>query len=515
VVAPSPLSRIALADLFCGLGGTSEGARQAGIVPTIAINHNPAAIRGHIANHPDTEHFQKDIHDISPLAAARGRRIHAVWCSASCTHFSRAKGAAPLDRQIRELSWVLCDWARDLRPAVLFYENVPEVQTWGPLDDEGYPIEERKGETWRAFLARLEGLGYRVEWRVIVAADHGAPTIRERLHLIARRDGLPIEWPEPTHAEGGGGGLLPWRGAWECIDFDEPVPSIFLSPAEAREWGRAHGRRAPKRPLAEATQRRIAEGARRFVFEDPEPFLVKLYGTSTVASLGAPLPTVTATGQHLGLAIPALVNTRNGERIGQAPRVRDVRDPMPTVTAAGSQGGVALAWLAKHNGSGERWNAAIGQSLRATMDTITARDTKALCVAHLGDTGGADRSRHVAAFITSFYSEGGTASRLSEPMRTIVTKARHGLVTVEFEGDEWSLVDLGMRMLRPRELARAQGFPESYQLLGTLEEQIAGIGNSQSPIVARRLFEANLDERVAAEEPRGLFGWGADQRRSA
>lgn len=475
----SPLRRLVLADLFCGAGGTSEGARQAGITPAIAINHSPAAIRDHEANHPTTEHLQKNIRDIAPLAAARGRRFHAVWASSSCPHFSRARGAAPMDREIRELSFVLCDWARDLRPAVLFLENVPEIATWGPLNDEGRPIPERMGETWAAFQDRLRGLGYAVEHRVLVAADYGAPTTRRRMHLIARCDGRPIRWPEPTHAKVPTPGRLPWRTAGECIDWSVPTRSIF---------GRS-------KPLADATMRRIAEGLRRFVLTTGSPFLIntrngeRVGQSPRVHDLGAPMPTVTASGSQGGLVAPAFVRTDNTSD-GRLRGIGSPEEPLRTVTTSGGHALMA-AWIAKHYGG------VVGHGLDRPLGTITATDHHSLVTATIADPN--ESARRVAAFLVQYYGSGGQWASLDEPMRTIVTKARHGLVTVDLDGEPAVIVDIGLRMLTPRELARAQGFPDSYRFLGTVAEQIAAIGNSQSPPVARALFEANLTPDMVDE----------------
>ena len=553
-------------DLFAGGGGASEGIRQAlGVGPTVAINHCPHAIRMHAANHPETEHYTESVFDVAPLAAARGRAVDLLWASPSCTHFSRARGGTPVTEQLRSHGWIVVDWARDVRPRVIVCENVEEWRTWGPLDGDGQPIKAQAGETWRAFLAALGALGYRVEHRVLCAADYGAPTTRRRLFLVARCDGAPIVWPEPSH---GVGHAHPWRTAAECIDWSIPCPSIF--------------ERA--RPLAEATQRRIAEGIRRFVLNNPRPFLVNLTHGARVESVDEPAKTVTGanrgekavavpyivpnntnnlpraitepvpvvttgprnllvapslirtdmqsdghlrglsavneplrtvtTGGGVALVAPALVNTRNGERAGQAPRVHDPAAPWGTVTAIGSQGALVAAFLAKHYGG------VVGHGVDRTLGTVTGVDHHSLAAVFLDKLHGSARAGQgvdapapavlagggrggghaalVAAFLLKFYQQGGQWSACDEPLHTATAKARMGLVTVDIAGEEYVLVDIGMRMLQPRELARAQGFDDAYHLIGTKSEQVARLGNSVCPPVARAIVAANLNTQAEA-----------------
>lgn len=440
MVAPQPNA----VDLFAGAGGWSLGWRQAtGAEPIVAVNHCKHAIELHELNHPKTEHHREDVWSVDPARAVRGRRVDWLHASPDCTHHSRVKGGKPRDQKIRGLAWVLVDWARECQPRVVSCENVPEFVSWGPLDDAGHPIKARAGETFREFVGKLEALGYVVEWRVLCAADYGAPTIRKRLFLMARRDGQPIVWPEPTHRNPDARDLFscnlpPWRMASECIDWSMPCPSIFDR----------------KRPLADKTCQRIAAGIVRYVL-NAEPFLVegvpgteasrgdlvagflaKHYGGVVGTSLRVPLGTVTRQDHH-SIVAASLIQTGYGERKGQEPRTLDIRKPLGTVVAGGS----------KH----------------------------AL----------------VAAFLTTYYSQGGTANRVDAPMPTVVTKARHGLVTVELDGRDYVLSDIGMRMLQPRELARAQGFPDSYVLQGTKTDQIARIGNSVCPQLAEALVRAN------------------------
>lgn len=475
-----------LIDLFAGGGGASQGIYEAlGWHPTVAVNHNAHAISMHEANHPSTIHLQTNVHDVDPVATCGGRSPLLLWASPDCTHFSRAKGSVPRSKEIRSLAWVVVDWARAVRPTVIALENVPEFEGWGPLDDEGRPDRARAGETFRAFVEALRGLGYAVDWRVLRACDFGAPTTRRRLFLVARCDGEAVRWPEPTH---GPGCAAPWRTAAEVIDWALPIPSIFER----------------RRPLAEATHRRIAAGLRRYVFENAAPFLLTLTHGGRLHPLGAPVPTVTAAHRgELALVAPTLVQTGYGEREGQAPRSLDLRAPLgtvvaggakhalvgawltkfygtsqaapvdapaPTVTAGGGHVAVGAAWLAKHYGG------VVGHDVERPLGTVTGRDHHALCV----------------AFITKYYGQGSQAQGAGAPLDTVVSKARFGLVMVELDGEPWALVDIGMRMLEPHELAAAQGFGPDYVLTGTKSQRIERIGNSVCPQVARAIVEANL-----------------------
>ena len=394
--------RPVVVDLFAGGGGASYGMRSAGYAPTVAINHDEAAIRMHAINHPEAHHFHASVWDVKPGPASMGRAVSLLWASPDCRDFSAAKGSAPRSESVRCLAWVVVDWAREVRPAVICLENVQEFRDWGPLDAAGQRIPERKGEDFRRWVQALEGLGYTVEWRLLVAADYGVPTTRKRLYLVARCDGQPIGWPEPTHGKLGAP-LLPWRPAADCIDWDIPCRSIFER----------------KKPLAEATQRRIAEGVQRYVLKAAEPFLLTLTHGGRLRPLTLPLPTVTAAHRgEMALVAPFWASTANGEREGQAPRVRPITSPLTTVCATGSNGALVAAFLSKHYGG------VVGQELHS---------------------------------------------------------------------------DIGMRMLEPRELARAQGFPEDYILTGTKAEQIARIGNSVCPPMAEAIVRAQFPaQREAA-----------------
>lgn len=497
-------------DLFAGGGGASEGIRLAtGRGPGVAINHCEEAIRMHERNHPDTLHLRADVFEVRPRAAVGSTPVRLLWASPDCTHFSRAKGGAPRSKKIRALAWVIVDWAREVSPRVICMENVPEFTTWGPLDDDGQPVKARAGETFREFVAALEGHGYQVEWRVLCAADYGAPTSRRRLFLVARRDGAPIVWPAPTH---GPGRAAPWRTAAECIDWSIPVPSIF---------GRS-------RPLAEATERRIAEGIRRYVLGTARPFLVNLTHGARVEGIDEPARTVTAA--HRGekaLVVPSLVGTGHGERAGQAPRCMDIQRPLGTVVATAQNHALVAAFLAKHYGG------VVGQPMERPLGTVTATDHHSLVTGFLARYHGERRQGEtprveglsspvptsttenrfglVAAFLAKYYGNDRHGQGVDEPLHTIPTVDRFGLVTVTLEGEPYVLADIGMRMLQPRELARAQGFPDAYVLTGTKSEQVARIGNSVCPPVARALVEAQLGAPAPVRRSRrapdtGLFG---------
>lgn len=317
-------------DSFAGGGGASTGIEAAlGRGPDVAINHSAAALALHAANHPDTLHLDSNIWDVDPRTVTRGRKVGLLWASPDCKHFSKAKGAAPRDRNIRDLAWVVVKWAEDVKPDVICMENVEEFVTWGPLDNDGKPIREFSGVTFELWLKRLRKAGYRVQWRELRACDYGAPTIRKRWFLIARRDGKPIRWPKPTHGDPASeavrkGKLLPWRTAAECIDWSLPCPSIFDSAAEIM----AKHRLRAVRPLAPATLARIARGMKRYVIDADRPFLVNLTHGGRDEDAGEPFRTIT--GAHRGekaVIVPSITRF-NGGATGQ-----DLRDPLATVTA--------------------------------------------------------------------------------------------------------------------------------------------------------------------------------------
>lgn len=520
-------------DSFAGGGGASKGIELAlGRGPDIAINHDAEAIALHAANHPEAGHYTEDVWKVDPVEACRGRRVGLMWLSPDCKHFSKAKGGKPVSKKVRGLAWVAVRWAVAVQPRIIVLENVEEFQTWGPVSREtNRPCPDRKGLTFRKFVGRLRGLGYQVEWRELRACDFGAPTIRKRLFLVARRDGAAIVWPTPTH---GKGRPLPWRTAAECIDFDRPCPSIF-------------GR---KKPLAENTLKRIGAGLRRFVFEADRPFIVPVthHGDTRSRSVAEPMRTITGAhrgehalvvpyvnrpfGQSVGHAATAPMGTitadrsghcelvapllvpRYGERNGQAPRAASAEKPMPTIVPTQNGASLVAGFLAKHYGGHQT----PGTQLDLPISTLTTQDHHAVVAASLINMRGTDASQlvgrsiedplptisgggihaaEVRAFLVAYYGNERDGGSLFDPIRTVTSKERFGLVTVE--GQEYQLVDIGMRMLAPRELYRAQGFPDSYKIDVEFRgkpmsktAQVRMCGNSVCPDVAAAILSANL-----------------------
>lgn len=522
---PSPPDRELVIDSFAGGGGASTGIEAAlGRSPDYAINHDAQALALHAANHPATVHLSKNIWQVDPLEVVGRRPVGLAWFSPDCKHFSKAKGGRPVSRGVRDLAWVVVLWARRVRPRVIMLENVEEFRTWGPLTAEGKPCAERRGQTFDAWCAELRRLGYRVEHREMRACDYGAPTIRKRLFVIARRDGRPIVWPAPTHgapdSEGvAAGRLRPWRTAAEIIDWDLPCPSIFDT---AEEIMAKHGLRAV-RPLAENTLRRIARGVMRYVIESPRPFVMMMRNSAKPwTGIEEPMHTVTAGGAFPHLVVPelaaaTLVQTGYGEREGQAPRALDIGAPIGTQVAGGAKHALVAAFLAQHNtgmvghaatepvstltGKGcnqqlvAAWLAkhqtgSTGAPLDAPAPTITANSYRvrpggaapiALAAASMITLRGSDRrdagvdeplrtlsagGTHaglIAAFLTKYYGQGEGAG-IDGPLHTDTTRDRFGLVTVEIAGAAYAIADIGMRMLTPRERFRAQGFPDDYRI---------------------------------------------------
>lgn len=494
-----------IVDNFAGGGGASTGIELAlGRRVDIAINHDPEAVAMHTANHPETRHFCESVWEVDPSEVTQGRPVGLVWLSPDCKHFSKAKGGKPVEKKIRGLAWVAVRWAAVAKPRVIMLENVEEFITWGPLGKDGRPCPKNKGREFAAFTNALRRHGYAVEWRELRACDYGAPTIRKRLFLIARRDGQPIVWPAPTHGDPKSEAvkhkrLKPWRTAAECIDWSIPCPSIF--------------ERA--RPLAEATCRRIAKGIMRYVVEAAEPFIVNTRNGERAGqaprtrSVGEPFWTVTAQGSQHALVAPVLTEHANAS----SPRCMPVDEPLRTICAQTKGGHHALVtvFMAKHYGG------VVGHGLHGEpMHTVTSTDHNSLVTSNLikmrGDNVGqptddplqtiSAQGTHFAevrAFLVKYY---GTDQdpRLDEPLHTVTTKDRYGLVTVA--GEEYQIADIGMRMLAPRELYRAQGFPEDY-IIGddpaqglelTKTAQVRMCGNSVSPPVAAAIVLANLQE---------------------
>lgn len=529
-------------DNFAGGGGASTGIEMAlGRPVDIAINHDPEAISMHEINHPHTKHYCESVWEVNPRDITGGRQVDLCWFSPDCKHFSKAKGGAPVKKEIRGLAWVAIRYAATVRPRIIMLENVEEFITWGPLVD-GRPCPKNKGRTFNSFVNALRRQGYQVEWKDLRANLYGAATIRKRLFLIARCDGQPIVWPSATHlavtsAEVKAKQAKPQRLAADIIDWSLPCPSIFTR----------------KRPLAEATLRRIARGIQRYVIDADKPFLVKVnhgYDYFRGQSLDDPLQTITS---KLGTALvsPTLVQLGYGERKGQAPRAPGLQKPLGTVVAGGGKHGLVAAFLAKHYGGNYKGP---GAPLDAPAPTVTTIDHNALVTAHIQrdfgasighaaaeplatiTAGGGGKSALVAssliklrgtckdgqpvteplhtisaqgnhlgevrAFLLKYYDTG-IGQSLEEPLHTVTTKHRIGLVMIK--GEPYQIVDIGMRMLEPHELYAAQGFPPNYIHDRTITgkplskaSQVRMCGNSVCPPVAAALVRANMVDQQAA-----------------
>lgn len=459
-------------DLFAGGGGTSLGIEWAiGRSPMVAVNHDPVAIAMHAANHPRTRHLVGNVWDVRPSDVADGRRVGLAWFSPDCCHHSKCKGGKPKSRRIRALAWVANRWAHEVKPRVIVVENVEEFRQWGPLDQEGYPITSKKGFTFKRWCQRIQAAGYRLDMQELRACDYGAPTTRKRLFVVARCDGGDIRWPEPTH----GSVAQPYRTAAECIDWSIPCPSIFER----------------TKPLAENTLRRIARGVQRYVVDAAQPFIAPLtHGRDAFRGRGIDEPFPTVTGANRGefaLVVPTLIQTGYGERPGQAPRVLSLEKPLGTVVAGGQKHALVSAFLAKHYGERATggWNG--GAEFSRPFGTVTVRDHHALVAAHLTSTTVTAERRHLGEVRALLLRHGGPMDR--DPT----------LVTVG--GEAYSIVDIGMRMLSPRELFRAQSFPDSYEIDVEYEgkrlsktKQIKMAGNAVPPELAAAVVRANCTE---------------------
>ena len=515
-------------DNFAGGGGASTGIEMAiGRSVDIAINHDPDAIAMHKANHPHTKHYCEDVWQVDPVEACEGNPVALAWFSPDCKHFSRAKGGKPVDKNIRGLAWVAVKWALAVRPRILMLENVPEIRTWCPLGADNKPIKERTGETFRGFILALstglpewhpaykemcealsiepnseeakrlqKGLGYKVQYRTLKSCDYGAPTTRKRFYLIARCDGKRIVWAEPTHAprdsEAVKRGLkLPYRTAAECIDWSIPAQSIFER----------------KKPLAENTMRRIARGIQKFVIDNPEPFIVNYKFNNEPKGTDEPLSTVTAVNNHY-LVAPTLIQYHS-ETSKDEVRGQELGEPLMTVDAA-PRYALSVAHIMKNYGGGYK---GAGSAADAPLGTVTGIDHNSLVTAHIMtmrknmdgqpvdeplSTVSCSGAHHaeVQAFLVKYFSTG-AAKSVNEPLDTITTKDRFALVTIH--GEEYIITDIKMRMLQPRELFNAQGFPEDYIIDHDADghpypktKQVARCGNAVTPQVPAALVKANL-----------------------
>lgn len=479
-------------DLFCGSGGTSTGLAQACArlgyrTELTAVNHWDVAIQTHSANHPWARHECARIDQLDPRAVAPAGRVDLLVASPECTHFSRARGGAPKNDQSRASGWDVLRWVERLTPRAVILENVAEWEDWGPVHaTSGQSIEARRGETFHAFIGALRSLGYRVEWRLLNAADYGEATTRERLFVQARRGRAAPTWPAATHSREAGALFdlgKPWRGAREVIDWTFPSRSIF---------GRKH-------PLKPKTLARIAKGIEALWGAMAEPFLVLLRGTSdqhvasSARSVDEPVPTLTAGGGHVGLVQPFLV-TPGGADLRTA---RPVSDPMPTVT--GSDRFAVVEPFVMHVTHGGRVH-----DVNAPLPVVTGANRGELAVVEpfllSQASGGAPRPVSAPAptfatsgavslvepFVLPYYGNA-TPSPVGVPLPTVTTRDRFGLV--QHRG-----LDIRFRMLQPHELAAAMGFPTGYRFAGNRADQVRQIGNAVCVNVADALCTAALME---------------------
>ena len=468
-----------IVDSFAGGGGASTGIEMAtGRVVTIAINHDADAILMHRTNHPYTEHYQADVWEIDPVKVCRGRPVGLMWASPDCKHFSKAKGAALVDKKIRGLAWIVLRWAALVRPRVIILENVEEFQTWGPVR-KGKPIKSKAGQTFAKWKNQLLNLGYAVEHRELVAADYGAPTSRKRFVLVARCDGRPIVWPAPTHGDPESeavktGQLPPWRTAWEVIE-DMPVYSIFDSKAEILK---KHGVRAV-RPLAEKTLRRVIRGVDQFTIKSGKPFLIQYHDEQS-----------------------------------EAARVNGLERPLPTVDAS-NRYGLVSAHLCEYYGNGNPL------PVTEPMRTITSHDREALVAAHVAEFKGNDKGQALGDPLRTITASAGQFALVGTEIvkyaggdlgywpqiRELLnrhcgyTLRENEVLLLKINGTDYYIRDIFMRMLRPTELYKAMGFPADYIIdhdyLGNAYKksaQVARCGNAVCPPMAEAVVRANLPE---------------------
>ena len=579
-----------IVDNFAGGGGASTGIEMAtGYSVDIAINHDPEAIKMHKANHPNTKHYCENVWSVDPVKACNGHPVGLAWFSPDCKHFSKAKGGKPKDKNIRGLAWVACRWAGLVRPRVIMLENVEEFKTWGPLNRGHHPIKAKQGKTFEKFVQQLNDLGYTVEFKELIAADYGAPTMRKRFFLIARCDGKPIVWPEPTHGPADSeavkvGLLKPYVGAYTQIDFSRPCPSIFDTSEEIKE---KYGIRAV-RPLAQKTMDRIARGFKKFILDNPEPFIIQCNhgGERRPNDIREPMPTIT--GKHgYGIVEPYMV------QIGQTgftkDRSKDVREPLTTIVSknehcliepmlapymgtnttnhpggncrdpihtittgnqqclisptliqyhsetakdevrgqlieepimtvdSSNRYGLVASFLHKYYDGGYK---GAGETVENPLPTVAAWDHNSVVTANLIQmnnhcdgkdirqplptiTAGDGHFGEVRAFLIKYYGQG-TGQDIEQPLDTVTARDRFGLVTIE--GVDYQIVDIGLRMLEPRELYGCQGFPDDYIIdhdytgkIYPRSEQVRRCGNAVCPPIPAALVRANLSELCVAE----------------
>lgn len=506
-----------IVDNFAGGGGASTGIEMAtGMSVDIAINHDDQAIRMHKANHPNTKHYCESVWDVDPVEICNGHPVALAWFSPDCKHFSKAKGGKPKDKKIRGLAWVALRWAALVRPRVIMLENVEEFKTWGPLNRNHRPIKAKQGITFQKFCSQLRDLGYRVEFNELVAADYGAPTMRKRFFMIARCDGKPIVWPKPTHApadseEVKAGLLKAYVGAFEQIDFSLPCPSIFDTAEEIKE---KYGIRAV-RPLAAKTMERIARGLKKFVIDNAEPFIVQVNHSGAKSdycnSMNEPLSTITS--KHgFGVVEPYLVQCKYNNE------AQDVEKPLGTVTTVGSHLLVSPTLIQYHSETSK--NEVRGQTLEEPIMTVDGSNRYGLVTSFLSKfyksgtgqdireplhtiTTSAGHFGEVRAFLIKYYGDC-TGQDIKNPLDTVTSHDRFGLVTVN--GVDYQIVDIGLRMLEPKELYGCQGFPEDYIIdhdytgkAYSRTEQVKRCGNAVCPPIPAAMVKANLSELCVAE----------------
>lgn len=585
-----------IVDNFAGGGGASTGIELAtGKSVDIAINHDPEAIKMHKANHPHTKHYCENVWEVDPVEACNGHPVGLAWFSPDCKHFSKAKGGKPVEKNIRGLAWVVLKWAALVRPRVIMLENVEEFQTWGPcipirdkktgrvivnmtgrhdrkkneartrvaepgevvpMDKQIFqPDPKRKGQTYKKWRKQLEALGYEIDTKELVAADYGAPTMRKRFFMIARCDGKPIVWPEPTHAPRGSkevksGILKPYVGAYTQLDFSLPCPSIFDT---AEEIKKKYGIRAV-RPLAPKTMERIARGLKKFVIDNQEPFIVQVnhsgakgdycnsmdealkvitskhgfgivepkiapyMGTNTTNHSGGdcrnPIHTIT-TGNQQCLISPTLIQYHS-ETSDKEVRGQNIEEPIMTLDSS-NRYGLVTSFLHKYYDGGYK---GAGDTVENPLPTVTSWDHNSLVTANLIQmnnhcdgrditeplptiTAGDGHFGEVRAFLIKYYGEG-TGQNIKEPLDTITSRDRFGLVTIA--GVDYQIVDIGLRMLEPKELYGCQGFPEDYIIDRDYtgkkyprSEQVRRCGNAVCPPIPAALVRANLPELCVGE----------------
>lgn len=483
-----------IVDSFAGGGGASTGIRMAtGRDPDIAINHNAEAMAMHKANHPDTKHYIEDIWGVDPLYVTGGEPVDLMWLSPDCTHFSKARGKAPKSDRIRGLAWTAVKWARRVRPAVIVLENVEEFQDWCPLNKRGEAKMHLRGVTFAKFVRHLRRESYSVNWRELVACDYGAPTSRKRFFLVATADRTPAQWPKPTH----GPGRKPYRTAAECIDWSVPVPSIFER----------------KKELVDATKRRIAKGIMRYVINNPNPYIVEESKAPITEHINA------AKQQHFAPCAAFLQKYHGAHKDGGEFRGQKVNIPFATLDAS-NRFGLCTAIITKHYTSDD-----VGRKVDQPLPTITANDHNSLTVCHLmrqfGTStgaaldnplgtvmphGGGGKSGLVTALMIKYYGNERGGEPLEEPIDTIVGKDKFGLVAVTIKREPYIITDIGMRMLTPRELFDAQGFPRDYIIDPiyngkplTKTAQVRMCGNSVCPPLAAAIIAANCGELAKRE----------------